>query len=238
MAMLLDAFPTTAAIKALFGEEIAAAGGVVSDTFDDGRRLFARSVLPRLREVATGDKVKGGVALMATEGEVTVHPYVYRLVCKNGAIAATTIQTREIEARAFVTPEEVLGAVREAIRECCADDVFATVAKQMRSAQQVQADFALALLPYLARLSPGEAARIADSILDRFSRARDGSRFGLMNAVTSVARDSKQPEVRWRLEEMGGAICAGITPTPRPIDGMKRIAARERSKRRNVMGVG
>src|ERR1700687_3265270 len=145
-AMLLDEFPTTDEIKTLFAEEIAAAGGVVSDTFDDRRRLFTRSVLPRLREVATGDKVQGGVALMATEGEVSVHPYVYRLVCKNGAIVARAIQTRQIEGCDFVTPEEAIGAVREAIRECCADDAFSAAAEQMRSAREAQADLALSLL--------------------------------------------------------------------------------------------
>jgi len=235
--MLLDKFPTTDEIKTLFAEEIAAAGGVVSDTFDDRRRLFTRSVLPRLREVATGDRVQGGVALMATEGEVSVHPYVYRLVCKNGAIVAHAIQTRQIEGCDFVTPEEVIGAVREAIRECCADDAFSAAAEQIRSARQTQADFALALLPHLARLSPRVAAPVADLILERFSQGSDRSRFGLMNAVTSVARDTADPEVRWRLEEMGGGICAGLTPVPRPDAGMERIAATEPSPRRSVVRV-
>jgi hypothetical protein len=225
-------------IKAVFAEEIAAAGGVVSDTFDDGRRLFTRSILPGLREVGTGDKVQGGVALMATEGEVSVHPYVYRLVCKNGAIVAHAIQTRQIEGCDFVTPEEVIGAVREAIRECCADEAFSAAAEQMRSARQTQADIALAVLPHLARLSRRVGAEVLGPILERFSQGRDRSRFGLMNAVTSVARDSTDPEVRWRLEEMGGGICAGLTPVLKPQDGVGRIAAHEPSARRNVVRVG
>src|SRR5260370_41645185 len=104
--MLLYDCPAIDEIKTVFAEEIAAAGGVVSDTFDDQHRLFTRSVLPRLREVGTGDKVQGGVALMATEDEVSVHPYVYRLVCKNGAIVAQAIQTRQIGGGDFLPPEE------------------------------------------------------------------------------------------------------------------------------------
>ncbi len=59
-----------------------------------------------------------------------------------------------------------------------------------------------------------------------------------MNAVTSVARDTADPEVRWRLEEMGGGICAGHTPAPKPDAGMERIEATEPSPRRSVVRVG
>jgi hypothetical protein len=238
MAMLLYDFPAIDEIKAAFADGIAAAGGVVSDTFDDGRRLFTRSVLPRLREVGTGDKVQGGVALMATEGEVSVHPYVYRLVCKNGAIMAHAIQTRQIEGCDFVTPEEAIGAVREAIRECCADEAFSAAAEQMRTAREMQADRALAVLPHLARLSRQAAAQVYVSILERFFQGNDRSRFGLMNAVTSVARDTADPAVRWRLEEMGGGICADVTPVLEPEDGVGRIAAQKPSARHRVVRVG
>ena len=35
-----------------------------------------------------------------------------------------------------------------------------------------------------------------------------------MNAVTSVARDTREPELRWRLEELAGGIAAHIEPAP------------------------
>ena len=38
--MSLDNRLTTAEIQAIFAEEVRAAGGSVSDTFDDGARLF------------------------------------------------------------------------------------------------------------------------------------------------------------------------------------------------------
>jgi hypothetical protein len=33
-----------------------------------------------------------------------------------------------------------------------------------------------------------------------------------MNAVTSLARDSRDPDDRWRLEELGGGIGARLRP--------------------------
>ena len=55
-------------------------------------------------------------------------------------------------------------------------------------------------------MPPEIAAQLLDSIRGRYTASRDRSRFGLMNAVTSVARDTRDPELRWRLEELGGGI--------------------------------
>jgi hypothetical protein len=216
--MAIHEFPTTAAIKALFAEEISAAGGAVSDTFHDGVRLFVRSILPRVRAVRTADNVQGGVALRACGREVWVHPYVFRLVCRNGAIMAHAIQTRHVEAEEFATPEEAAGAVRAAIRDCCADEAFTAAAEEMRSAREVEADMALNLLPLISHLPAHAGAQALRAIMERFFQEADRSRFALMNAVTSVARDTPDPEVRWRLEELGGAIPVGRTPVLQPDD--------------------
>ena len=57
-------------------------------------------------------------------------------------------------------------------------------------------------------------ARLLRQIMNQFIRETDQTRFSLTNAVTTVARDTRDPEVRWRLEELGGAIAAGLMPTP------------------------
>jgi hypothetical protein len=207
---------TTAEFQALFAEEVAAAGGTVSDTFDDGTHLFTRSVLPQAREVRTADRVQGGVALRADGREVWVHPYVFRLVCRNGAIMAHALETRHVVAADFVTAGEAEAAVREAVRGCCAPEAFTAAADAMRSATEVRADLALNLLPLLSRMPPGAGTPQLQTIMERFFREGDRSRFSLMNAVTSVARDTADPDVRWRLEELGGGVLADRTPTPRP----------------------
>jgi hypothetical protein len=210
--MLRDAFPTTAEIQALFAEQITAAGGTVADTFDDGARLFTRSLLPAVREVQKGDQVQGGVALRAAEADVWVHPYVFRLVCRNGAIRAHALQTRHVEAHDCATPEEAAGAIRAAVVACCAADAFAAGAEEMRSAHEHEADLALNLLPLLAHLPSETAGQLFQQIMDRFNQGADRSRFGLMNAVTALARDTRDPETRWRLEELGGGIPLGHSP--------------------------
>jgi len=39
-----------------------------------------------------------------------------------------------------------------------------------------------------------------------------------MNSVTSLARDTRDPDLRWNLEEFGGEIAANPNPTPKPDD--------------------
>lgn len=223
--MPLHELLTTADVRALFAEEIAAAGGTVSDTFDDGTRLFTRSILPRVREVRAADPVQGGVALRAGEQDVWVHPYVFRQVCRNGAIMAHAVQTRQVEGRELTTPEEAAGAVRAAVRACCAGEAFSVAAEQMRSAREVQADTALNLLAFVvSHLPSGSGAPLLHTVLERFFQEPDRSRFALMNAVTSVARDTRDPEVRWRLEELGGGIAVGRAPVLQPDDSAAEAA--------------
>jgi hypothetical protein len=210
--------PANSAISALFAEEITAAEGTVSETLDDGIRLFARAVLPGVREIRAGDSLRAGVALRAIGGQIRVHPYVFRQICRNGAIIAHALQSRDIEATEHDTSEEVLSAVREAVRVCADEETFANVAEDIRSSRDKVADVTLNLLPVLSRLRPELGTQIFRMIVERFFDGEDVSRYGLMNAVTSVARDTVDPDVRWGLEELGGGIPVGQPPAP-DLDG-------------------
>jgi hypothetical protein len=201
---------TTREVGTIFAEAIAAAGGKVTDTFDDGRRLFMRAVLPGEREVQKRDRLQGGVAIRATPDEIAIHPYVFRQVCQNGAIIAHAIESRHFElADSPFDPEaELAGALEEAVRACSAPKAFETAAAAIRSSLQSPVDFALTLTPKLSGVPVELAVELLTSVADRYSKSRDKSRFGLMNVVTAVARDTSDPEVRWYLEKIGGAISA------------------------------
>jgi hypothetical protein len=122
-------------------------------------------------------------------------------------------------------PELARAALVEGVAACCAPEVFTDVVRRIRSSTQADADMALTLLPMIARLAAAGTPKIIAKIIDRFFRDGDRSQFGLANAVTSVARDTKDPELRWNLEEFGGGIAVRLTPR-RPADGGR--AARER----------
>jgi hypothetical protein len=221
----------TADILAEFADEIAAHQGHVTDTFDDGQRLFTRSVVPRIEAVKPGDQLQGGVALKATEEEVCVYPYVFRLVCRNGAIMAQTIDVRPVDLH-LLEPEVARQAVREAVGACCDEGVFSETVGRMRNGCASNIDFALNLLPLITQIAGSAGPEVASKIMDHFFRDGDQSRFGLANAITSVARDTRDPERRWDLEELGGAVAIGHVPSNPIPDG--RTAAR--SKRAVLVG--
>jgi hypothetical protein len=209
--------PSTREIRDAIAEEIAMHGGVMSDAFDDGQRLFVRAVLVSDAEVQPGDTIRAGIAVRVTGREIAVHPYTYRQICTNGAIAAYALESRVVE-RAEQTdvfaPAYELALtwknLREAIRACASKDAFETVVGEIRSASAAQADVALRSLSSLSRL-PGHIARsVFRRIMQRFAAGGDTSAFGLMNAVTSVARDTQDVAARWDLEVLGGGIPAQV----------------------------
>jgi hypothetical protein len=212
--MATQGWLTTREIKDIFAEEVEAAGGRMSDVFDDGARIFLRAVLAGEKQVQPRDRIQGGVAVRATSEEIKVHPYVFRQVCSNGAIRAHALESRQIRQVDFPTEDqaEVGRALREAVQVCCCEDAFAQGLAEMRSARGAsEVDLALTMMPFLARIIQGaESQSIVAAILDQFFMERDHSRFGMMNAVTSVARNTQNPEVRWRLEEIGARIGANL----------------------------
>ncbi len=70
-----------------------------------------------------------------------------------------------------------------------------------------------------------------------FLESEDHSAFDLMNAVTAVARDQRDPEVRWRLEELGGGVPALKFPEIRPGDSEAELGVFE-VRERLVLAAG
>jgi len=69
-------------------------------------------------------------------------------------------------------------------------------------------------MPFLSKLPADQASEILEETHRRFAKDADESRYGLINAVTSLARDTRNPELRWSLETIGGALIVTSTPTP------------------------
>jgi hypothetical protein len=209
MARLL---PATHDILATVTEELTVLGGTVSDTVHDGQRLFLRALLPQADEVRPKDVVEGGIAVKAAGEKIEVCPYLFRQVCRNGALMPQVIETRHIRRVDFAAPldavEAVDGQLREAVRACSAAEVFADAAQQLRQAAITGLGGDVARLLLFSSLRRLILHGLGEQIVQRFLQAEDRSVFGLMNAVTSVARDQDDPEVRWRLEELGGGVAA------------------------------
>jgi|SRR5690348_11796207 len=212
----------TQEILEAFTEQISAREGKVTETFHQPGQLFVRSVFPQAEEIRARDKVQGGIALRATQTAAWVYPYVFRLVCKNGAIMAHAVEGREIPNLDSLPTFEAVSLVREAVESCCQEKAFTTATEQMRTAAQHPVDVLLTMMPFLARLSALGPA-VAQQIYEQFFHENDRTRYGLMNAVTAVARDTRDHATRWRLEELGGQMA--VMPPAEPVldDGAEEL---------------
>jgi hypothetical protein len=200
-------------------QEVRDLGGNVPDVYAEGDLLYARAVLPGAAEARPGDRIHGGVAVRTHDTEILIHPYSYRVVCTNGAIAAFATGSRVVERVEVAAPGTAINAVldelRAAIRAAAAPAALEVTIGAMRTAAQREADVMVQLLPLLPHMPPGMRASLVRTIVRRFEAERDGSVLGLVNAVTSAARDTSDPETRWRLEELGGGMLARLPERPK-----------------------
>ena len=168
--------------------------------------LPTAETLPSLCEVRRGDQMKGGVALKAAGCDVSVHPYLFRLVCRNGAIRAHAIQTRRINISEFITPPRGVGAICKSVRACCLKEAFVQGVREVLATVDASVDFALQVAPVLSLLDPATATRLYQEIAFRFSEDPKRSGFALMNAITSVARDTRDADLRLAAGKIGRRI--------------------------------
>jgi hypothetical protein len=213
-AMYLPAAPE---ILETFEQEVRELGGTVRDVYAEGDLLYARAVLPSQMDVRPGDRVHGGIAVRTHDTEILVHPYTYRVVCTNGAILASPMASRVVERVDLAAATPIINAVLDELRAALhvggASPTLDTAVRAMRSAAERDADLLIELMPALPHMPPGVRASVLRSIVRRYETDGDRSVLGLVNAVTSVARDTVDPDLRWRLEEVGGGMLARV-PEP------------------------
>lgn len=203
---------STATTNTVFAEEMSALGGRILDTLDDGKRLYARAMLPAVEEVQPQDKLQGGVALRATDDEVVLCPFVFRQVCTNGLVVSQSGQARRFTLGQFDRVEPFLFEFRFAIQSACQLDEFRSNVERMRASLMQPFSRVFVPLAVRTRLPLIGTAGLEDvirQVLAEFDRERDHTRFGLMNALTAVGRDTRDPELRWRLEVCGARVSLG-----------------------------
>jgi hypothetical protein len=203
-------------IAAVFAEEIKSAGGIVTDVFEDEGLTFARSVLPEFVEVAPRDRLQPGIAIRATDADILVHPYIFRLVCSNGAIM---VRARHLVREGWFLDDQadtdLETTLRVAIRQCCHREAYTAPIEKMRSAADTAADMAITFSAFMSTHRGAISRTAMRDILLRYGQSHDRSKYGLINAITSVARDTRDPNMKWRLEELGGEIAYEQARRPR-----------------------
>jgi hypothetical protein len=196
-------------IRNSFIEEIRIQGGQVRECMDDGQRFFGRAVLPMVEEIRKGDRLQGGVAIRALQSEIDVHPYLFRLVCSNGAILPFVLAAEVIFTPEMLTRGQLEMEVRSTIQSCCRVEAFTASMKAFRAATRRKAAPVADLSHLDEHVPAAQRAQLLDWILKRFEAQEDPSEYGLINAITSLARRVRRPEPRWGLEKYAGLLALG-----------------------------
>ena len=202
--------PNFGELEEAFVEAIVPFGGRLWDRQVDSERLFLRVVYPQVQGVLPGDRFQRGVALRVDGESIQVHPYLFRLSRRNGAILAWAIRSsevRRVKSRSSAARvARVVDELREVIHACSDELILHNAAEHLRSAAEIEVNLVLQLMPMMAQLPQRQLAGLLDCITTRFEAQRRRTLYGLMNAVTSVARETRDPETRWRLEALGGDL--------------------------------
>ena len=222
--------PATADIAAVFEEECRERGADTVDCYRQEQRLLARAVFGPPRAVRPGDQIRGGVAVRLDGPALVVHPFSWRQICSNGAIAPMVLGSHRIEllevdvttASAAFTGS-VVAELRDAIATCAGPVCLEECVEMMRRATEVDGALAITLLTHLLRAQTDVEREMLMRMIERHGAGGDPSAYGVFNAVTSLARDTADPDLRWRLEALGGQLLqSAVTHSMRTAAPMRR----------------
>lgn len=159
-------------------------------------------------DVRQGDTVCAGVALRADpDGGLQLSPRVYRVRCANGLVSESgTLAVRE------ATP----GAIRAAVRELLGRRVLEEQVEPLRAAAALPVDEAtvqreIALFARLVQATALHSLELREAQMRaEYERAGDRTAWGLVNALTAVARSQRDWSRRLREEREAGGVLARL----------------------------
>lgn len=185
------------------------------------------------------DIIQAGVVISTNEvgaGTASVRPLIYRLVCRNGLIAEVggfkrrhigrrhksgmlnnDALTATSDATAKANAEAFQGQVGDAVRACLSEETLQTYVGQLQGATQDTAvgNIQAAATEVAKQLdfSESEGGALYENLI-RGTRHGGFSRYDVVQAVTVQANKHADYDRAIQLEELGGAVAAGVLNWP------------------------
>ena len=195
-------------------------------------KMYLKVVTPRVTfEVAPGDIVQAGVVVTNSEvgcGTLSVQPFVYRLVCKNGLIASDFALRKTHLGRSLASEEESLTVfkddtlaaddrafflkVRDVVEAAVSEATFRQVAMKLQKTRDIRLNRNLMeTVEVLAnRYSFNDTERAG--VLRHLIGGGDLSGYGLVNAVTHYSQDVNDYDRATEFEALGGKLIELTAP--------------------------
>ena len=189
-------------------------------------KMYIKVVTPRIQvEMAPGDVVQAGIVIMNSEighGTLSVQPLLYRLVCRNGLIAADRSLRKTHVGRSLGTEDEglqvyqddTLRADDKAFFLKVRDVVQAAVSEASfrQTAQKLQKTLRIPLVGDPVRTVEVLAQRYTLNDVERSGVLRhlitegELSGYGLVNAVTHYSQEIDDYDRATEFEALGGKL--------------------------------
>jgi hypothetical protein len=193
-------------------------------------KLYVRALFPMLeRDVkAVGDTVRWGVSITNSEiggGSLTISSFVLRLACTNGMVADKVLNARHVGKRedAGVLSNEALAAddvafwlaARDELRALCTEAAFQTVIDKLEGLSDERVVSPVAATKVLANeFSLTEAEEEAVMLTFAGGAQNAGNaQWGMLNAVTAVAKQAESFDRQAELEGIGWNIAEMTAPS-------------------------
>jgi hypothetical protein len=234
--MLTETGLSTGQVLDVFTEEVEARGGTTRDVWVDDDALFARSVVGLVADVKRGDEVRGGVAIRASAEGIRLSPYVFRVVCTNGAIMSRAEETLVLDDLQFRSPGDVLATVRRGVVACADEEIFLDSVEDMRRSDEASDLMSVHVLTLLAHLMQSHRGLRGHASLRQFVDGTDRTLFALGNVITAIGRDTTEPRRKWELEELGGGVLVGALKPPPGTSGHAAAPSRAHAEIEQVWG--
>lgn len=190
-------------------------------------RFYLKAVNPKVSgEVRVGDEVQAGVIVSNSEvgaGSLKVEPFIYTLICKNGAVrdqlAARkyhvgrrqasedaafqffTDETRKADDKAFFL------RMRDTVRAAFDMAFFKKGLEEMKRAAGIPVEMEAADVIELLSENLRESER--GRVLEAYIQGNDRTVYGVANAVTLASQDVESYDRATELERLGGLILSG-----------------------------
>lgn len=189
-------------------------------------RMYLKCITPRLKvEMAPGDVVQAGVVISNSEvgqGTLSVQPLLYRLVCRNGLIAADRSLRKTHVGRALageddgvmVYQDDTLQAddkafflkVRDVVQAAVSETTFLQAAQKMQKTLNIplRGDPVKTVEVLAQRYTLNDAER--SGVLRHLIAEGQLSGYGLVNAVTHYSQEVEDYDRATEFEVLGGKL--------------------------------
>jgi hypothetical protein len=189
-------------------------------------RMYLKCITSRLTyEMAPGDVVQAGVVISNSEvgqGTLSVQPLLFRLVCRNGLIAADRTLRKTHVGRALGTEDEGLQVfqddtlraddkafflkVRDVVQAAVSEAAFRQTAQKLQKTLKIPliGDPVKTVEVLAQRYTLNDAER--SGVLRHLIAQADLSGYGLVNAVTHFSQELDDYDRATEFEALGGKL--------------------------------